>query len=73
MNSLRFSVLTQLRLRPVAGCFVQMLHRILHRFTEVIVGHLQVMLGCDLFAVSEPVTDDMRGERFRQFCLACAP
>ena len=43
------------------------------RFSEVVVGHLQVVTPCDLLAISHRRTDDVRRENFSEFCLPTGP
>lgn len=54
---------------PSAPSYRRLLHRILHRFFEMVIGHLQRVLSGNLFAVADPCADDMRRKRFFQFGL----
>ena len=44
-----------------------MLHRIMHRFCEVIFGDLHVVSGDNLGAVDDPGTNNLPRESFGQF------
>jgi hypothetical protein len=67
-----FCAIGRFHLRLHAGQFGRVLHRILHRFSEVVLGHLQVVLGRDGLGVADPGTNNLHRERLGKFCLASA-
>ena len=58
-------------MRSCAWLILGVLHRILHRFCEVIIGHLQVMFGGNSLRVANPCANDVKWINFRQLSLSC--
>ena len=50
--------------------FSRVLHRILHRFFEVFIRYLQIMLVCYAGGIAQPGTNHVRGVFFLKLCLS---
>ena len=60
-----------LLLRRIAKHYGRLLHRILHRFREMVVCDLQIVFSGDRFAVANPFADNVAWKLLFQFSLPC--
>jgi len=62
-----------LAVHDISRDFGRSLHRILHRFGVVLVGHLQIVLSGDGLGIADPAADDVCGKSLLQFRLTGGP